>query len=393
MSKTRNIPKTFHILEMMLNMNKLRVKLSFITTCLALLSGLITVIAYHIGEGSIPAAMTGIIAGTAAAGLITFILLGSYEKTISIIIDRTQRVIKADLRENIPEGNFGWGEINIVASNLRKVIKGVHKWFSLVRDHTNALTKAQVQLNTGASQVSHGSQDQAEQVQLMLQGIQELAAMSEQSATRANEVMTIARETDSTARLGRDSVEKVMQAMNEIDRKTSSLEQSSKQIGQFVQLIENIASQTNLLALNAAIEAARAGEQGRGFAVVAEEVRKLAESSARATQQITQLVSAVQKSTGESVEAVRQGLALTAETKEAFNNIALQITETVQMIEQITSTAEKQAFTTSEMVSSTQSISAVAQEAAAISQETLATIQELSVLSDKLKEVAAIWKF
>lgn len=374
-------------------MKTLRAKLTVVTTCLALASSVITGVVLLSGNGSLPFLVAGIAAGAVLAGILCFVLLGPLDNILAVVIDRTNNAIKADLRENIPEKDFGWGEMNTLANNVRKVLKGVHKWFSLVRDHTVALDKAQVQLNMGASQVSQGSQDQAVQAQVLLQGIEELAAMSEQSADRARQAMTTVRETDHTATLGRESVEKVIGAMHEIDQKTSSLEQNSAQIGQFVQLIENIASQTNLLALNAAIEAARAGEQGRGFAVVAEEVRKLAENSASATQQIIQLVNDIQKSTLESVEAVRRGLALTGEAREAFNSIASQVTDTVLMIEQIAATAEKQASTTAEMVSSTQSISAVAQEAAATSQETFATIQELTVLADKLKEVAAIWKF
>lgn len=374
-------------------MKSLRTKLAVVTTCLALAASVITGVLFHFEGGSLPLQMIGIAGGAALAGIICFALLGSLVNTLSMAIDRTGKAINADLSENIPEKDFGWGEINILVNNVRKVLKGVHKWFSLVRDHTVALDRAQEQLNVGASQVSKGSQDQAVQAQVLLQGIEELASLSDQSADKARQAMNTARETDHTARLGKESVEKVMGAMDEINRKTSSLEQNTAKIGQFVQLIENIASQTNLLALNAAIEAARAGEQGRGFAVVAEEVRKLAENSAGATQQIIQLVNDIQKSTLETVEAVRQGLTLTGDAREAFTSIAAQVTGTSRMIEQIAATAEKQAATASEMVSSTQSISAVAQEAAATSQETFATIQELTALADKLKGVAAIWKF
>jgi len=309
------------------------------------------------------------------------------------MLDKTDKAIKADLRENIPEGEFGWGEINTLANNVRKVLKGVHKWFLLVHDHSIALEKSNEQLNMGADQVSTGSQEQAIQVQRLSQVIGELTSMSEQSATKARQAMTCAGETECTVRLGRESVEKVMGAMDEIDRKTSSLAQNSAKIEQFVQLIENIASQTNLLALNAAIEAARAGEQGRGFAVVAEEVRKLAEGSANATHEIIQLVTDIKKFTGESVNAVRQGLELTGEVREAFNSIAVKITEMAQIIEKIATNVDKQASTTEEMANSTRSISEVAQEAAATSEETFATVQELAEDADKLKEVANIWKF
>lgn len=374
-------------------MINLRVKLTAITTCLALVSAVIAVLASHLGNGSTVLLAAGVVAGSAVAGIVSFIMLGSLEKIIFIMLDRTGKAIKADLRDNIPEGEFGWYEVNVLANNVRKVLKGVHKWFRLVHDHSIALERSNEQLNVGADQVSTGSQEQAMQVQRLSQVIEDLASTSEQSAVKARQAMECAGETGRTVKLGRESVKKVIGAMNGIDQKTSDLAQNAAKIEQFVQLIENIASQTNLLALNAAIEAARAGEHGRGFAVVAEEVRKLADGSTNTTHQIIQLVADIQKSTGESVDAVRQGLELTGEVQEAFNGIAQQITEMTQLIEKIATTVDEQASTTVDMANSTRSIYAVAQEAAATSEETFAIVQELSKYADELKEVAGIWKF
>ena len=177
------------------------------------------------------------------------------------------------------------------------------------------------------------------------------------------------------------------------------LGESSKQIGEIISVIDDIADQTNLLALNAAIEAARAGEQGRGFAVVADEVRKLAERTTEATKQIAIMIKGIQNETQEAVvamkrgnEEVSSGIALADRAGQALNQI-LESTQDVQMqISKIASASEEQSSTSEEIAKNVNSISHVTNESAKRIQDIAKSSDELSKLTDNLKDLVNNFK-
>jgi methyl-accepting chemotaxis protein len=194
----------------------------------------------------------------------------------------------------------------------------------------------------------------------------------------------------------------IRQTVDNSAKVVAELGESSKEIGQIVETISGIASQTNLLALNAAIEAARAGEQGRGFAVVAEEVRKLAEQSQEASNQITRLISDIQNKTYDAVIAmdggtkeVRQGTEIVDQAGRAFKEIDGHVKEVASLAQGMANGLTKLAENSQvvlEAVEETkgisEKISSQAQDISAASQEESASMDEIAASSQHLAQVA-----
>ncbi len=296
-----------------------------------------------------------------------------------------ERIAAKDLRAELTGDYKGdhariKNSINTMVRDLRAAMQQVAESSSGVGSSSEELTAVSQQMasnaeeaSTQANVVSAASEEVSKNVAVVASGAEEMQASIREIAKSANEA----------ARVAKSAVE----AAEATNTTVAKLGESSAEIGQVIKVITSIAQQTNLLALNATIEAARAGEAGKGFAVVANEVKELAKETAKATEDISQKIEAIQADTKGAVQAINEIGTVINQINDISNTIASAVEEQTATTNEIARSVNEAAQGTSDIA---KNIAGVAEAARSTSQGAADTQQAARALSDLAAQLQAL---
>ena len=368
--------------------------------------------------------MTTIIALTVVVILsivILVLLLKNIKNSVDTILDGARHIASGDLRSKIVlDGDDEFAHIahqfNTMVESMQKMIRKIKATATDVAGSSEELTananqSAQVTQNVAQSitEVAEAAEKQIQSIDKSRLTVQEFQRGLEEAITNQRRAREQTQATAEKAAEGNAFVQTTVEQMNSIATTVqqtgeivSKLGERSKEIGNIVEIISSISGQTNLLALNAAIEAARAGEHGRGFAVVAEEVRKLAEQSETAAQEITGLITenanrieSTFKVMQEQKEHVGEGVTQVNQAGAQFDRIAGVVKELSHKVDAILKSTDgikagsEQMFNSVESVQKvSNAVSSEAENVSAVSEQQAASMQEIAAASQTLAQLA-----
>ena len=353
--------------------------------------------------------------------IIATLLSRAIHKPLHKLMESSERIAQGDLRHSVllksrDEFSKLSHSFEQMRLNLSQLIHQINQTSEKITSSSEELTASAEETGKATEQITYAMQEVADETEKQVavsisssHSVSEVATGMNQSAMAIQAVIDLSNHAKDYAGNGNETVQKALAQMDKIHSKVASssdvinrLGKKSKEIGQITTLITDISNQTNLLALNASIESARAGEHGKGFAVVAEEVKQLAEQSSQSASKIYELIEQIQSesdnaihSMNEGTEAVKDGITMTSEAGNAFNDISNIIEKIFEQIQDVSAVIEQVNASTNNMVGVMNEIHQGSEESAAnaknvaqAAEEQNVSMQEIFTSADILSNMA-----
>ncbi len=350
------------------------------------------------------------VAALLVAAITCFIVVSRMTRPLKELTEIANRITDGSLDERIEvrsEDEVGqlaraFNQMTqVIVRNLQGEIDKSNRMVASVKEAIQQLSTNANELMAISTQQASGAAQQAAAVQQATTTSEEIAATAKQVSDNAGRVETLASQANSASLSGQQAVSTAISGMEQLKGQVMSiaeamlqLGENSQKIGGIIDIIDEISDQTNLLSLNAAIEAAGAGEAGKRFSIVANEVRRLADRTAEATNQVKALITQIQQSTNSTIMLTEEGTkgvdaanALVANISQTLEKITRSIAETSEAASEIKLMTQQQTTASEQMAETVAEVRDVASQVAVSSQETTQAITELTGLAERLQDL------
>jgi len=319
------------------------------------------------------------------------------EQEVSQLVDDIEGASEGDLTVR---AQLMPGDIGIVGDLFNAVVENLQDTAQQVKQAASEVNRSLGENESSIRELSEGAIAEAEEIQSTLSSISEINNSIQEVAQNAQQAADIADNAYNTAQEGNNTmdqtvanIQQLRSTVAETSKKMKQMGESAQKISQVVSLIDEISLKTSLLAINASVEANRAGEVGQGFTAVAEQVESLAEQSASAAQEISQIVTNIQNETQEAIEAMEQGTTEVVEstrsveqTKEQLANVVEQSAVINNLMQSISQSTVSQAETSQQVSQLMEQLAQSSQQRSETSKEVAETIQETAQVAKNLEE-------